>query len=225
MANNFIGSNLGVSNTIQEFRTSVIQRKGPQIAGMYEVLMTTGYGETIYCYPQEVSTPGRTFKFYDSDIWGPVRKVPIKRIYSNCTMKFIIYQDWKERQFLETWMNNMVKNNDGSIVGSRDAGYNDYLSYRNTGQIRINFLNSNNPTAPNGQTSGRVPNACVLLKEAYPASLSQITTGADGSSYPSFTVTIEYNTYVYGCDGDPSVTDATQSSDAPSSSITSLRTI
>lgn len=224
MANNFTGSNLGVSNTVQEFRSSVIGRKGPQIAGMYEVLMTTGYGETIYCYPQEVSTPGRTFKFYDNDIWGPVRKVPIKRIYSNCTMKFIIYQDWKERQFLETWMNNMIKNNDGSIASNKTAGYNDYLSYQNSGQVIINFLNSNNSYVPESQSGGRKINACVLLKEAYPASLSQITTGADGSSYPSFTVTIEYNTYVYGCGGDPANTDATQASTSPSAP-TSIRTV
>lgn len=224
MANNFTGANLGVSNTIQQFRSSVIGRKGPQIAGMYEVLMTTGYGETIYCYPQEVSTPGRTFKFYDSDIWGPVRKVPIKRIYSNCTMKFIIYQDWKERQFLETWMNNMVKNNDGSIASNKTSGYNDYLSYQNSGQVIINFLNSNNSYDSQSGSGGRKSNACVLLKEAYPASLSQITTGADGSSYPSFTVTIEYNTYVYGCGGDPADTDATQVDTSPTPP-TSIRTV
>lgn len=220
MANN-TGSNLGVKNTIDEFRSSVIGRKGVQIAGMYEVLITTGYGETIYCYPLEVSTPGRTFKFYDHDIWGPVRKIPIKRVYSNCSMKFIIYQDWKEREFLERWMNNIVKNNDGTFTSNKVSGYNDYLLYGNTGQIIINFLNSGRPISQsstplgvqneNTQVSARNINACLNLKEVYPASLSQITTGSDGSSYPQFTCTFEYNSYYYGCEGDPADTDTTTS--------------
>jgi hypothetical protein len=184
-------NNLGIAKTLNEFRQTVVQRKGPQIAGKYEVVMVTGYGESISCYPLNVVLPGRTYKFYEHDIWGPNRKIPIKRVYSDCSMTFIIYQDWGERSFLEKWMNHVIKNQDNTSVGSTnqsDNQYNDYLKYENVGTIQVRFLASDDHN---------ITNTSVVLKEAYPSSLSQITVGADGSSYPTFNVTFEYNTYEY----------------------------
>lgn len=183
-------NNLGVATTINEFRQLVVSRKGPQIAGKYEVTLSTGYGDTITVYPLNVVVPGRTFKFYEHDIWGPNRKVPIKRVYSDCSMTFLIYQDWNERSFLEKWMNSVINNFDNSTVATTEAisEYNDYLNYNSVGTIQIKFLKSDSHTDMN---------TAITLKEAYPSSLSQITIGSDGSSYPTFNVTFEYNNYYY----------------------------
>lgn len=183
-------NNLGVATTINEFRQLVVSRKGPQIAGKYEVTLSTGYGDTVTAYPLNVVVPGRTFKFYEHDIWGPNRKVPIKRVYSDCSMTFLIYQDWNERSFLEKWMNSVVNNFDNTTVATTQAisEYNDYLNYNSVGTIQIKFLKSD---------SQLDMNTVVTLKEAYPSSLSQITIGSDGSSYPTFNVTFEYNSYYY----------------------------
>ena len=183
-------NNLGVATTVNEFRQLVVSRKGPQIAGKYEVTLSTGYGDTVTVYPLNVVVPGRTFKFYEHDIWGPNRKVPIKRVYSDCSMTFLIYQDWNERSFLEKWMNSVINNFDNSTVATTEAisEYNDYLNYNSVGTIQIKFLKSDSDTDMN---------TAITLKEAYPSSLSQITIGSDGSSYPTFNVTFEYNNYYY----------------------------
>lgn len=184
-------NNLVIAKTVNEFRELVVTRKGPQIAGKYEVTMITGYGESITTYPLNLVVPGITFKFYEHDIWCPNRKIPIKRVYSDCSMTFLIYQDWGERSFLEKWVNHVIKNNDASSVRSTDQSgdtYGDYLKYENTGTIQIRFLASDN---------NNTSNTIVSLKEVYPSSLSQVTVGSDGSSYPTFNATFEYNTYEY----------------------------
>lgn len=214
-----------VSRTIQEFRQDVLQRGGPQISSMYVVTLAHIIQEPIVCYPLSVIVPGRQFNYYDHDLWGPNRKIPYKRGYTQCHMSFIVYQDWAERTYIETWMNTIVNNanlpgvnfnttdvrsgapivatqtqaaqaynNSLSSGGplSRDANfgfnYQDYVDYQNGfGTILIQCLNS--------QT--KAVNATILLKEAFPAAISQMSMGSDGTGYPTFNVTFQFNDYHY----------------------------
>jgi hypothetical protein len=214
-----------ISQTIQEFRQDVLGRGGPQIASMYEVTLAHNLQEPVVCYPLNVIVPGRQFVYYDHDLWGPNRKVPYKRGYTQCHMSFIVYQDWAERTYIETWMNSIIRNDNStgssfsatevrsgapiiasetqaasayarSIAGggaiSKDAifgfNYQDYIDYSNgIGSVLIKCLNS--------QT--KEMNAAIYLKEAFPAAISQMSIAADGSAYPTFNVTFQFNDYHY----------------------------
>lgn len=109
-----------VSNTVTQFRTDVIAKGGPQISSKYQVSLYSSLGE-IRCYPQSVIIPGRLFSFYDQDLWGPTRKIPLKRAYTQCNMTFIVYQDWAERKYLENWMNKIIVNSDSPRLNSGAA--------------------------------------------------------------------------------------------------------
>lgn len=98
-----------LSTSIQQFRQDVLARGGPQIASRYKVDFYIG-GASLTTYPFSVIIPGRSMVFYEHDIWGPTRKIPVKRTYTQCQISFIVYQDWTERRFIENWMNYLVKN-------------------------------------------------------------------------------------------------------------------
>lgn len=219
-----------VSNTITQFREDVLSRGGPQISGMYEVILAQATNVPIVCYPMTVVLPGRLFITYDHDIWGTIRKIPYKRGYTQCSMTFIIYQDWVERTYIESWMNTIIRNDNRTVEqqialdtqqnsgsdpsdpqlganeynaisqslssgGIQDSSanfgtskFNDYVDYYNgVGTVVINCLNS--------QT--KESNKTIILKEAYPATISPVTMASDGSGYPTFTVSFQYKDYIY----------------------------
>jgi len=218
-----------VSNTIQQFREDVMARGGPQIASMYEVTLSHVEQEPIVCYPLSVVVPGRQFIFYEHDLWGTARKIPYKRGYTQCHMSFVVYQDWAERTYLETWMNTIVKNTQssangvsiGSLASNGASGvfaadeqaagralasslstggplstsayfsgnYEDWIDYlAGYGAIQIKFINSQDKSTAN---------RAIVLKEAYPAAISQMAMAADGTGYPTFNVTFQFNSYIY----------------------------
>lgn len=228
-----------VSNAVTQFRQDVIKKGGPQIASKYRVRLfrSTGSDPFLECYPLSVVLPGRIFSLYEHDIWGPVRKIPYKRGYTQCNMTFLIYQDWRERRFMEGWMNNIVKNIDntpssssslpdygvndirgtaglspqqitdaensqndeqanalfklGSSVNSQTSNvYKDYVNYINgTGRILIETLSAESQSRSNRTCS-------LVLKEAYPATLSPTTFASDGTGFASFTVGFQFNDYL-----------------------------
>lgn len=218
-----------VSNTIQQFREDVMSRGGPQIASMYQVTLAHSEQPSLVCYPLSVVVPGRQFIFYEHDLWGTIRRVPYKRGYTQCHMSFIIYQDWAERTYIETWMNTIVKNTQSAANGvsvgtgtpATSAGiispnaaassaalssslatggplsssaqfsqnYEDYIDYlAGYGSIQISFINSQNKSSAN---------RTILLKEAYPAAISQMAIASDGTGYPTFNATFQFNSYIY----------------------------
>ena len=215
-----------ISNTIQEFREEVMARGGPQIASMYEVILSHVNQPPLVCYPLSVIIPGRQFIFYEHDIWGTARKIPYKRGYTQCHMSFIVYQDFNERTYIENWMNSVIVNTQseaanlqfnttggGSTIFSTSAasgdrtafsllsrdtnksgdasasGYEDYINYvGGYGAIQIKFSNSQNKEAAN---------RIILLKEAFPAAISQMALASDGTAYPTFNVTFQFNSYLY----------------------------
>ena len=230
-----------ISKTVQEFRENALKRGGPQIASFYEVSFSSPAG-TITCYPLNVIVPGRQYVYYEHDLWGPSRKIPYKRGYTQCHMSFVVYQDWAERNYIEKWMNttikhqnvsgigfsanqsnsqnfidnptdlqsisnwwNQVTNNTDSIGvdigdvsnlfgGKGDAAfslgkYEDYINYASgAGRVVIKCLNSQDKTKTNLE---------ITLKEAFPAAISQMSIASDGSGYPTFNATFQFNDYVY----------------------------
>lgn len=216
-----------VSSTIQEFRSDVMSRGGPQIASMYEVTLNHVSQQPLVCYPLSVVIPGRQFIFFEHDMWGPIRRIPYKRGYTQCHMSFIVYQDWQERTYLERWMNTIIKNTqtaaNGLTVGrlnpsdkgsvltpsetqtentvknnidsspiSKDAYfgiYEDAINYTSGyGSVQIKFVNS--------QDKDNL-NRAIVLNEAFPAAISQMSMASDGTGYPTFNVTFQFNNYIY----------------------------
>lgn len=218
-----------VSNTINQFRQDVLGKGGPQISALYRVTMIGPGSQTLLCYPMSIIIPGRQFVYYEHDLWGPNRKIPYKRGYTQCHMTFIAYQDWNERSFIERWMNTIVKHKNSagipsaggnSVFGGQDpsissdlgsiinqfenafingslsgsstfstGNYDDFIQYDSgVGGIQIDCLNSKNKS---------VANMTILLKEAFPAAISQMTMGSDGTGYPFFNVTFQFNDYVF----------------------------
>lgn len=223
-----------ISKTIQEFRTSVIERGGPQIASRYEVILSHLDQEPLTCYPMSVIVPGRSFVYYDHDLWGTIRKVPYKRGYTQCHMSFIVYQDWAERNYIERWMNTIIRNKQtgspkdltnltspnimedetrttSALLGAIATGgpvsndvnfgtnYEDFIDYNSGfGTIHIRCMNSGNPTpGPNGEPMPDAANKTIILKEVFPAAISQMSLASEGTGYPSFNVTFQFNNYYY----------------------------
>ena len=210
-----------INNTINEFRQEISTR-GLQIASLYEVtLFHTASGEPLICYPLSVVVPGREFVFYNHDIWGPTRKVPYKRQYTQSTMSFIIHDDWAERIYLERWANSIILNTGASPSGFAFASNFDTQPDGDSpplDEISSSIEQTASDESPvqttayndyvnyeNGRGSVTIkclnskdktqPNLVFKLKEAYPAALSPISLAADGSAYSTFSVTFQYRDY------------------------------
>jgi hypothetical protein len=214
-----------VSSTVTQFRTDVIAKGGPQISSKYMVRLFHQDLGLIECYPQSVIIPGRLFSFYDQDIWGPTRKIPLKRAYTQCNMTFIVYQDWAERKYLENWMNRIIVNsgspklNSGaanSIASSSNENENpsgsltvltadeitEFNASTTSAIVTGNFNDSIDYDAGRGYVSitpissnSDTPRTIFQLFEAYPASISPLTMASDGTGYPSFTVGFQFKEY------------------------------
>lgn len=213
-----------ISNTIKEFRQDALSRGGPQISSMYKVELYH-HDDVMTCYPMSVVIPGRQFVYYEHDLWGTTRKIPYKRGYTQCHMSFIAYQDWAERTFIEKWMNTIIRHKNttgvatniqnatnptidgdeanaitvlqnmlvnGSLLGDAQfdlSNYDDFVDYnQGFGMLNIHCLN-----AQNKKTS----NLIISLKEVFPAAISQMSIASDGSGYPTYNVTFQFNDYVY----------------------------
>jgi hypothetical protein len=219
-----------ISNTITEFRANVLKKGGPQLASFYKMVMSAG-DNSITVYPLSVVLPGRSFSFFEHDIWGPVRRVPYKRLYTTCNVTFIIYQDWSEKVFIENWMNKVVVSNPYRGITPRDIERSTpgLGQGENTPGFFNGFIGSSSRDAPdanfgegifdewidysavgtvtidflNSQDRSKV-NHSIDLYEAFPSTISQVSMGSDATGYPSFTVGFQFRSYaVYGGGGIP----------------------
>jgi hypothetical protein len=218
-----------ISNTITEFRQNVLKQGGPQLASFYKMVMNTG-ADSVTVYPQSIVLPGRSFSFFEHDIWGPVRRVPYKRLYTTCNVTFIIYQDWSEKLFIEKWMNKIVVSNPYRGIGPRDiekstppvynlpgSNFSELFSTARTSANDapdanfgegifdewIDYSAAGTVTIDflNSQDRSKV-NHSIDLYEAFPSTISQVSMGSDATGYPSFTVGFQFRSYtVYGGGG------------------------
>jgi hypothetical protein len=208
-----------INTTITEFREEINSR-GFQIASLYEVTMV--HGDSIICYPLSIITPGRQFIYYNHDIWGPTRKIPYKRTYTQCNMSFIIHNDWAERIFLETWANDAIKNLSGLnlAAGAQLDSTGNQSTDANVANQVVNAvkLSASSPSPRSIGNYGDYTNylnglGTVVIKcldskdkskvnlefkltEAYPAILGPITLASDGSGYATFNVTFQFRDYI-----------------------------
>lgn len=207
-----------INRTINQFREEINSR-GIQKAAFYEVTMV--HGESIICYPLSVVTPGRSFIYYNHDIWGPTRKIPYKRTYTECNMSFIIHGDWGERIFLEQWANDGISNISGlnlatsTPLDSSGNGVTDLSSAQALADTIVESGSSSSPRSIGNYSDyvdylgglGTVKIKCLntndkdkaniefVLREAYPSKLSPITLASDGGSYATFNVTFQFREY------------------------------
>ena len=177
------------SNSITNFRENVTASKGFQHAGMYKCQMssTVGYLES---YPLDITLPQRTFDLAPFSNWGPESNLQVRRNYGECSMTFIIMQDWNERLYIEKWMDNIlpVASSDSPSApglsflqrsfgrlaepftsgGGDSSKYADYSTgYVNSaGTISIDFLNSQNRT---------FSNATMILYDVFPQTITPTT--------------------------------------------------
>lgn len=207
-----------INSTINQFRQE-INTRGIQKASLYEVTMV--HGDSIVCYPLSIVTPGRQFIYYNHDIWGPTRKVPYKRMYTQCNMSFIIHDDWGERIFLEKWANDAIKNQSGlnlAVATNLDSNGNEQTDADSISAINSAIVESGSSNSPRSIGNygdftdyigglGRVKIRCLDSKdksntnmefellEAYPAVLSPIALGSDAMGYATFNVTFQFREY------------------------------
>ena len=208
----------GISQTITQFRDDVIKRGGPQLGGFYDVTLYHWAQGPIKCYPAAVVVPGRQFVFYEHDLWGPNRRVPYKRSYGQCFMTFLVYQDFKERLYLENWMDSIIKNKSTSptsstatlgqqqeidtLEGLESARGNVFTdtTFSNFGNTKdyidyysgLGFISIN---FLNSET--KLINRSLGLYEAYPAQMQQIGLGSADTGPATFTVTFQFNNYQF----------------------------
>jgi len=181
-----------IPKTVSSLRSSVVSRGGIQRGSRYIVEFVTPR-DSFITYPMEVNLPQRALSTYTAgqpqSMWGTNRKVPVMHEYDECTMSFVIYQDWAERTFFEKWMDYIINK------GDQDEVYQEfsrpYFNY--VGKIYISTLktvsNLNRPDKPIGFSSK------TLLDEAYPLTLLPVSMSADNSGYSTYVINFAYRKY------------------------------
>ena len=173
-------------------------------------------------YPTSLVLPGRSFSFFEHDMWGPTRRVPYKRVYTQFNASFIIFQDWKEKNEFEAWMDLMIPPSNGGVASVDTSGFRpptevetviDYLSsiesptlgtsgnstFNESYGDTINYDNTGTITIEflNAKNKTKVNSKMVLL-EAFPSTISQVAMGADATGYPTYTVGFQFREYIVG---------------------------
>ena len=99
---------MAIHNTVSDFRDGVVAQGGLQFTSLYRMKILNKGTNIQEIYPTSLVLPGRSFSFYEHDIWGPVRRIPYKRTYTQFNATFIVFQNWKERHDFESWMDDMI---------------------------------------------------------------------------------------------------------------------
>jgi len=190
-----------ISSSISEFRNKILNRGGIQLASRYMVEFYTPYGNFV-TYPTELNIPQRALKTFDVgqplSLWGTSRKIPVQQEYDECTMSFVVYEDWQEKTFFDQWMNNII-----NVAEYDEDGEPERYEYANIyfdwiGKVYINTFSS--AYQPSGQQSGGRSRgrsnpqftSKILLDEAYPLSLLPISMTAEATGYTTFVLNMAY---------------------------------
>ena len=60
--------------------------------------------KNLILQPESLNLPGRTFKTFEDETYGPPRTIPLREQYEPVVMTFPISGNWRERSFFENWM-------------------------------------------------------------------------------------------------------------------------
>jgi hypothetical protein len=191
--------------TITDFKKKILTFGGGlQQVSRYEVILQgPGSLPSVITYPENVALPPRSFVSTPFSNWGPDFNIPIKREYGECAISFIIYQDWYERKYIESWMDKVIPT--GIVSGSGGGGdaaasASDFSDYTNpysifSGSVQINCLSINSNSGGGG---GRIT-AKIKLNDAYPLSITPTTLSAEASGYGTFVSIFSFRDYSFEC--------------------------
>jgi hypothetical protein len=178
---------------IDDYRKYILQRKFTQNPSFYSMEIPGGGIENdrfFTCYPDNILIPGRNFLTTPFSYNGPEFSIPIRREYNDFTANFIVYQDWKERQFFENWMDSILPYNrtdgDGRSLVADVIPQNLQSKFRN---ITVKF-STRNPKSGENSVNFRFE-----FIDAYPSLITPTAFSSDNSGYTLFTVNFSYRFY------------------------------
>jgi hypothetical protein len=177
--------------TISDYKNYIESRKFVQSPSNYRMTISpgetnSGSSPTMVLYPDSVLLPGRNFINTPFAYYGPEFTLPLRREYNELSVNFIVYQDWIERGYIETWMDAVMpytKVNSG--VQSSDIFPKDLIKRLRT--IQLEFYSRE-------KIKENVLCAFTFF-DAYPLLITPTSFSADNSGYTIFTVNFSYRYY------------------------------
>lgn len=182
--------------SIDTYRKYVLSRKFTQNPSHYVMTISPGVvydesrSEAFTCYPDSILLPGRNFINTPFAYFGPEFTVPLRREYNELSINFIIYQDWKERDFFEKWMNSILPFSDikPGMQTSDSLPPNLVLNLRN---IELLFK-----TRSGDGSEDFKPAYKFKFIDCYPLLITPSSFSSDNSGYTLFTVNFAYKYYI-----------------------------
>ena len=179
--------------TIDEYREYINNRKFVQNPSHYKIIISTGKGkdnetvsQTVF-YPDSLLLPGRNFINTPFGYFGPEFPIPLRREYNELSMNFIVYQDWHERKYFDTWMDSILPfSPDASTLASDviPGNFEDRLR-----DMEIYFTNR-----PNAQFTHN-DHYLFKLYHCYPILMTPTSFSSDNSGYTIFTINMAFKYY------------------------------
>jgi hypothetical protein len=191
--------------TISDYKNYIESRKFVQSPSNYRMTISpgetnSGSSPTMVLYPDSVLLPGRNFINTPFAYYGPEFTLPLRREYNELSVNFIVYQDWIERGYIETWMDAVMpytKVNSG--VQSSDIFPKDLIKRLRTIQLEFYSRDELGPQVGADNELGADNKLKVLCSfkffDAYPLLITPTSFSADNSGYTIFTVNFSYRYY------------------------------
>lgn len=209
-----------------QMRESILLAGGIQSPARYEASFSAPGLPAFTCYPENITLPPRSFQTTPFTNWGPDYNIPTKREYGECAMSFILYQDWFERRYFESWMNKVIPTSAAqepppaglgfvqstlntlipaassiySGLSDRVAlteNYSDYTTgYNNFGGLIQVNCLHSKGNKGDYAGNGRIT-ASLCMKDAYPLSITPTTLSAEASGYGTCVVVFTFREYVF----------------------------
>lgn len=151
---------------------------------------------------ESANLPGRNLMTFDQNYHGPTRAMVFRQSYQNCTMTVILSEDMREREFFMQWQDYAIGHSRGDRMGGRwanmfDSGYyDDYV-----GTVVIKQFSYGNPaqgqartteTPPTPENSNEFLKYGVILEEAFPISVNDISMSWADDGYARLQVEMRY---------------------------------
>ncbi len=186
--------------TISGYKSYIESRKFVQSPSNYRMRISpgetnSGSSPSMTLYPDSVLLPGRNFINTPFAYYGPEFTLPLRREYNELSVNFIVYQDWIERGYIETWMDAVMPYiNVNSGVQSSDIFPKDLIKRLRT--IELEFYSRDEVTSSyaNNEVGANVLCAFTFF-DAYPLLITPTSFSADNSGYTIFTVNFSYRYY------------------------------
>lgn len=186
--------------TISGYKNYIESRKFVQNPSNYRLTIypgetSSGSSPTMILYPDSILLPGRNFINTPFAYYGPEFTMPLRREYNELSVNFIVYQDWIERGFIETWMDAVMPyKGSSSAVQSSDIFPKDLKKRLRT--IDLEFYSRDEVGASQGDgTIGANVLCAFSFYDAYPLLITPTSFSADNSGYTIFTVNFTYRYY------------------------------